>query len=206
MIGSKKKQLKYKRGIYMMALLIAMLTFTGCSSKTKDTTESETKTTVKEPTKENIKEEVIPEQQVNTVKDEVQTTTTKEDEAQQEDSQFKQYCKLIGLSKEELITTLSEEPVGTDEGGLEFTKAGIRVWMDPSTNETVDQIFTTNASIDFNGAKIGDKLSKFKEVFQEPISDTNGDAHFSYENVFISVNYDAQTQDTYAVYILKNNF
>lgn len=60
--------------------------------------------------------------------------------------------------------------------------------------------------LNLNGVKIGDKISRFKEVFGNPVSDKSGDAHFKYKNIFLSVNYDANTGQTYAIYILKNDF
>lgn len=119
---------------------------------------------------------------------------------------LKEYIGLVGLSKEKLVTILNEKPNSIDEGGMEFKEAGIRVWFDKKSNTQVEQIFTMRKDIDLNGVKIGDKISKFKEAFGSPVSDKNGDAHFKYNNIFLSVNYDTKTEDTYAVYILKNDF
>lgn len=55
-------------------------------------------------------------------------------------------------------------------------------------------------------SKIGDKIGRFKEVFGSPVSDKNGDAHFKYNSIFLSVNYDTKTGETYAVYILRKDF
>jgi len=97
---------------------------------------------------------------------------------------FGEYILLLGLTKEELVGTLNEEPVSIDEGGREFQKAGIRVWFDPESYTKVDQIFTARGDIDFNGAKIGDPVAKFEEAFGTPVTDRNGDAHFKYDDVF----------------------
>lgn len=35
---------------------------------------------------------------------------------------FEKYFRLIGMSKEKLISTLNEQPVSVDESGLEFKK------------------------------------------------------------------------------------
>ena len=43
---------------------------------------------------------------------------------------FFKYINLLGLSKEKLFRNLNEESKFVDEGGLEFEKAGIRVWFD----------------------------------------------------------------------------
>ncbi|CUU48026.1 hypothetical protein [Clostridium beijerinckii] len=119
---------------------------------------------------------------------------------------FTEYMNLLGFSKDELINTLNEKPSSIGEGGVEFKKAGIRVWFDQKNNDKVEQIFTMRNDLNLNGVKIGDKISRFKEVFGNPVSDKNGDAHFKYNNIFLSVNYDANTGQTYAIYILKNDF
>jgi bla regulator protein BlaR1 len=120
---------------------------------------------------------------------------------------FIQYINLLGLSKEKLSSTLNENPNTIDEGGLEFERAGIRVWFDYKENTTVSQIFTQRTDIDFNGVKIGDSIDKFKKVLGEPISDKNGDMHFKYKNVaFISISYDTNTNKAQAAYFLKENF
>ncbi|NOW04034.1 hypothetical protein OD350_08210 [Clostridium beijerinckii] len=119
---------------------------------------------------------------------------------------FTKYMNLLDLSKEKLISTLNEKPSSIGEGGVEFKKAGIRVWFDQKNNDKVEQIFTMRNDLNLNGVKIGDKISRFKEAFGNPVSDKNGDAHFKYKNIFLSVNYDANTGQTYAIYILKNDF
>lgn len=119
---------------------------------------------------------------------------------------FKDYISLLGLSKEKLISTLKEKPSSIGEGGVEFKEAGIRVWFDKKSNTQVDQVFTMRKDINLNGVKIGDKIGKFKEVFGSPVSDKNGDAHFKYNGVFLSINYDTNTGETYAVYILRKDF
>lgn len=113
------------------------------------------------------------------------------------------YIGLLGLSKDELPGKINETPVSADEGGQEFEKAGIRVWFDDTS---VSQIFTQRKDIDINGVNIGDKIDKFKEKFGEPVSDKNGDMHFKYKDVFLSVNYDTKSRDTFALYILKKDF
>lgn len=119
---------------------------------------------------------------------------------------FTEYMNLLGFSKDELINTLNEKPSSIGEGGVEFKKAGIRVWFDQKNNDKVEQIFTMRNDLNLNGVKIGDKISRFKEVFGNPVSDKSGDAHFKYKNIFLSVNYYANTGQTYAIYILKNDF
>lgn len=118
---------------------------------------------------------------------------------------FQPYFDLLGLSKQDLINNISEKPDSIDEGGLEFKEAGIRVWFNWDTN-TVSQVYFERNDLDFNGAIIGDKIEDFKSAFGEPISDQNGDMHFKYEDGYISVNYDTQTEITIAVYLLSEDF
>lgn len=118
---------------------------------------------------------------------------------------FQQYFDLLGASKDKLLDTLTEEPTKIDEGGLEFKENGLRIWFNTDFT-AVSQIFTDRVDIDFNGAKIGDKIESFKKAFGEPISDTNGDMHFKYDEGFISVNYDTQTEASFAVYLLSEDF
>lgn len=118
---------------------------------------------------------------------------------------FEKYFDLLGTTKETLIETLKEDPSKIDEGGLEFKENGIRIWFN-SEYTAVSQVFTDRADIDFNGAKIGDKIDSFKVAFGEPVSDNNGDMHFKYDNGFISVNYDTKTEATFAVYLLSEDF
>lgn len=122
---------------------------------------------------------------------------------QTNDNGFEKYVEFIGLDKESLIKQIDEEPIIIDEGGLNFSKLGIRTWF---SDGSVSQIYTQSTNVDFDGAKIGDSIDKFKESFRAPISDRNGDMHFKYNNVFLSVNYDTDTKKTVAVYILKEDF
>lgn len=58
------------------------------------------------------------------------------------------------------------------------------------SNTQVEQVFTMRKDINLNGVKIGDKISRFKEIFGSPVSDKNGDAHFKYNSIFLSVNWE----------------
>lgn len=144
----------------------------------------------------------------DTLKETSKETNKPVNESKQDNGKnsFTKYLSLIGLSKEKLISTLNEKPSSVDEGGIEFKEAGIRIWFDQKNYTLVDQIFIMRKDIDLNGVKIGDKISSFKETFGDPVSDKNGDAHFKYKDIFLSVNYDTKTGLTYSVYILKNDF
>ena len=59
--------------------------------------------------------------------------------------------------------------------------------------------------VDFNGVKIGDKISKFKSIFGKPIKEDLSSAYsnFKYKGIILSVYYDAKTQQTFAAYVLS---
>lgn len=120
------------------------------------------------------------------------------------DNTLASYVKLLGLDKDGLVKAVGENPSSSDEGGLDFAKAGIRVWLDGSGK--ANQIFTQNKDLDLNGVKIGDKIDQFEKAFGKPVSDKNGDMHFKYNDIFLSMNYDTNTKDTYALYILTEDF
>ncbi|MBS7526311.1 hypothetical protein KHM83_06450 [Fusibacter paucivorans] len=119
------------------------------------------------------------------------------------DNKFETYISLLGMDEQTLTETLNETPEKTDEGGLAFENEGIRVWFN---DNTVSQVFTTSSEIDLDGVVLGDTIDAFKTVFGEPTSDSDGDMHFQYGDVYLSVNYDAATQKTMALYILKEDF
>ncbi len=108
---------------------------------------------------------------------------------------------LLGLSKKELISKLGDIYNLVDEGGLEFTNLGIRAWFDDKG--ITNQVYTNKSDIDFNGAKIGDSINSFKNVFGDTLSDNNGKALFKYDNCYLSVFYDTGTETVYAVYLLS---
>lgn len=189
-----KNNKKYSRRLLAALLLISMLEISGCSIKETDRTAGSTKEstapsiTQTEAAKESTAAEVI--------------TTAAEDESARLDG----YIGLLGLTKEELVKNLGEEPEKIDEGGLEFKNAGIRIWFDQTNYKTAEQIFVMDPDFDIQGVKLGEKIDKFKEVLKDPVSDRNGDAHFKYNDIYLSINYDTNTQVTYGLYLLKNDF
>lgn len=143
----------------------------------------------------------------NLAKETMQSTMPSKDSAknvEKKDNGFDKYIKLIGLSKKELINTLGEQPTTIDEGGLEFKKAAIRVWFKDFGSGPVQQVYTNNKDVDFNGVKIGDKISDFKKVFGKPIKEDVSSAYsnFKYKEIVLSIYYDAKTQKTFAAYVL----
>ncbi len=116
---------------------------------------------------------------------------------------------LLGMTQEELLSAMGDEtPESVDEGGLAFEKAGIRVWFDADTYTKVAQVLVMTDGIDLNGLHLGDSLSDFTEVFGEPLSDKDGDAHFAYGDIFLSVVYDtaSASNSVVSVYVLQEDF
>lgn len=121
---------------------------------------------------------------------------------------FETLSGLLGMKRDELIAAMGDEtPVDVDEGGLGFEKAGIRVWFDNATYTKVAQVFIMTDAIDLNGVHMGDSLDSFKEVFGDPISDSNGDARFQYKNFYLSVIHDvgSKSDKTVGIYLLQEN-
>lgn len=119
---------------------------------------------------------------------------------------IEKYMNLIGQPREKLIGQLRENPVAIDEGGLEFKKAGIRLWFkDYGNGPVVSQIFTQKKDIDFKSARIGDNISSFKKVFGNPIRNKNGEAYFKYKRMILLFNYDLKTGDTVCAYFLAKD-
>ena len=143
----------------------------------------------------------------NTIKKDTVMTENVVTQVDEKNNNFENYIKLIGLDKEKLISTLGEEPNSIDEGGLEFSKSGIRVWFKDYGVGPVQQVFINKDEVDFNGVKIGDKISSFKNVFGKPVNEDISSAYsnFEYNGVVLSVYYDSKTEITFAVYILDKN-
>jgi len=126
--------------------------------------------------------------------------------ASSENTSFENYIKLIGLSKKKIISVLAEEPTVVDEGGLEFHKTGIRVWFKDYGKGPVNQVYTDKKNVSFNGVKIGDKISSFKNVFGKVVKENTSSAYsnFEYNGIILSVYYDSKTKITFAVYVLAD--
>jgi len=192
----KRRSLKIFGSIFVILLCIAGLSGCGAPKETAaDMGNNKNTSTSAAATSSNASNNDL-----QGAKDETSNTISK---SGVEDNSVDYYVNLLGLSKDKLTATLNEKPVSIDEGGLEFKKAGIRVWFD---NASANQIFTQRKDIDICGAKIGDKIDKFVEKLGKPVSDKNGDMHFKYKDVFLSINYDTGTRSTFALYILKKDF
>ncbi|MBU3129218.1 hypothetical protein LGL55_04045 [Clostridium tagluense] len=120
---------------------------------------------------------------------------------------FKNYIKLIGLRKKELIAKLGEKATTIDDGGLEFSQLDIRVWFKNYGNGPVEQIYIDNKDIDFNGAKLGSKIGSFQSVFGKAVEErtTFAYSNFKYDGIVLSIYYDPKTETTFAAYILDEN-
>ena len=193
-----KNNKKYSRRLLAALLLFSMLEISGCSIKETDRTAGSTKES--EAVKESSTAEAISTTEAITTTEAISTA------AENESALLERYIGLLGLTKEELVKNLGEEPEKIDEGGLEFKKAGIRIWFDQTNFKTAEQIFVMDPDFDIHGVKLGEKIDKFKEVLKDPVSDRNGDAHFKYNDIYLSINYDTNTQVTYGLYLLKNDF
>lgn len=193
-----KNNKKYSMRLLAALLLFSMLEISGCSIKETDRTAGSTKES--EAVKESSTAEAISTTEAITTTEAISTA------AENESALLERYIGLLGLTKEELVKNLGEEPEKIDEGGLEFKKAGIRIWFDQTNFKTAEQIFVMDPDFDIHGVKLGEKIDKFKEVLKDPVSDRNGDAHFKYNNIYLSINYDTNTQVTYGLYLLKNDF
>jgi hypothetical protein len=216
----KKNCLKYKKVRIAVLLLLTFGLFSlyGCSKKEVMVTKPENSSTEIETQSEvpgDSPEETVPDKGDQTAGEkptveqmdtetESGDNTVSSDQGEADTGKESELYHLIGLTKDELKQILKEEPAVVDEGGLEFENYGIRVWFDKESK--VSQIYLLNEEIELNGVKTGDKITKFKEVFGDPIKDENGDAHFRYEDYYLSVSYDTKTLETFSVYLLKEDF
>lgn len=123
---------------------------------------------------------------------------------EEEKKTLEKYVKLLGLSREEIIDVMGEEPSVVDEGGLEFPNAKIRVWF-IEDGKTVDQIFIYDSEVDFNGARLGGNIEEFKNIFGKTVVEDTGSAYsnFDYEGLVLHVQYDPSTKKVFSVYLMK---
>ncbi|AGF58651.1 hypothetical protein B0P06_003031 [Clostridium saccharoperbutylacetonicum] len=214
MMNKFEKKFKNLLVVTMVSFItISLIGLIGCESKELTKADAENKKVVVDKNSEDNNEGNSKDAKVATtskiLEDEKQIDSKKSIDKSKIDADemnFKDYISLLGTNKEKLLSTLNEKPSSVDEGGVEFKKAAIRVWFDKKSNTQVDQVLIMGKEANLNGVKIGENISRFKEVFGKSISDKNGDAHFKYNGVFLSINYDTNTGETYAVYILKNDF
>ncbi|MBP1754526.1 MAG: hypothetical protein H6Q59_924 [Firmicutes bacterium] len=185
-----------KAGIILIAVL-GLAGLTACNTKKVETVTQEpgqvqNQDTTQEPTQNPTLEPTKAPQADN--------QTTDSDQYKNMD----QLATLLGLSKEELTTKVNSEYNVVDEGGLEFVQPKIRVWFDEDSK--VNQIFTVDSEIDFDGLKVGDDIKSFQEKLGDPTKDNNGEAHFKSGDLFVVVHYDTETGKSYDVYLLNKDF
>lgn len=120
-----------------------------------------------------------------------------------EQSRFELYLSLLSQMQEDINQTLGEKPEKTEEEAFDYKKAGIRIWFERGE---ASQIWTSDRTVDFGGAHVGDDIGKFKETFGEPSQDVNGEAHFGYDGHFLVVQYDTASGETAGVYLLAEDY
>lgn len=185
--------------------LLCLILLNGCSSTSSSTPGTNPQNTTEAESSSKDGEDSATQAPPIVVSEDESVTHEQAPSSEPEVNSFEIYFDLLGSSKQDLITDISEKPESVDEGGLDFKETGIRVWFDTDTG-IVNQVFTQREDLDFKGAKIGDKTESFQNAFGEPISDQNGDMHFKYKDGYISVVYDTQTGITFAVYLLSEDF
>lgn len=220
----RKKSNKTLTAALFVSLSVSMAVLTGCSSKKQVITLLDnTKSGIEQSTDLDTAESATAQQDnsventansseengntinsASTVENSAGEETGETNVSSGEENNLDKLIGLLGLTKEEISKELGEEPSKIDEGGLEFINYGIRVWFDEGAK--VNQIFLLAGDIDLKGVKAGDTISAFKEVFGDPVKDNNGDAHFKYGDIYLSVNYEKDTLKTYGIYILSEDF
>lgn len=203
-----------KKIITIGILCIAMATMVACTNKSENDKVPETdqapsqESLPVEPTQEPTQEPVQEPTQEPTSVGETDTITTDSNEAEPliegTENTLEKYVGFIGMSRDEIIEVVGEEPSTIDEGGLEFEKAGIRVWFE-NDGKAVNQVFTQNKDVDFKGAKIGDKIEQFETAFGAPVLEATSSTYsnFDYEGLVLHVEYDSSSEKVYAVSLLK---
>lgn len=201
-----KKQYKNITVKLTVVTMLGLVLITGCSSSSSpDTNKNSQNATEIQSSTMNSSEDSTTQVPLVVDSESESATSDSKSSSDTEAASFETYFNLLGTGKQDFINTMNEQPNTIDEGGMEFEKAGIRVWLHADTG-TVSQMFFESNDIDFNGARIGDKIETFKTAFGEPISDNNGDMHFKYKTGYVSVNYDTKTEVTSAVYLLSEDF
>ena len=78
------------------------------------------------------------------------------------------------------------------------------MWFKDYGAGPVQQVYTNKKDIEFNGVKIGDKISSFKNIFGKPVKEDTNSAfsNFTYKGIVLSIYYDPKTEITFAAYIL----
>jgi len=138
------------------------------------------------------------------IKQDVESSQESKETEKEEKKALEKYVKLLGLSREEIIDVMAEEPIVVDEGGLEFPNAKIRVWF-IEDGKTVDQIFIDDSEVDFNGARLGGNIEDFKNIFGEPVNEDSATTYsnFDYKGLVLHIQYDPSTKKVFSVYLMK---
>lgn len=201
---------KIKRTGIILVALLGLAGLTACNTKKIETVKQEQAQTLEQEQEQELTQEPtqIPTQEpTKAPQTDNHTADSEQVVTEEETNQYQnmnQLATLIGLSKEELTKKVNSDYTVVDEGGLEFTQPRIRLWFDEEGK--VNQIFTVDAEIDFDGLKVGDEIKSFQEKFGDPTKDNNGEAHFKSGDLFVLVHYDTETGKSYDVYLLSEDF
>jgi hypothetical protein len=49
-------------------------------------------------------------------------------------------------------------------------------------------------------------IQMFKDIFGEPTKDKEGEAHFSYEGIYLVTQYDTTTKEVFGIYLLTEAY
>ncbi|WFD11130.1 hypothetical protein [Tepidibacter hydrothermalis] len=184
-----------KKIITMGIVLVLGLSMIACTNKDESSMSQEEIKQESSIEKEGTKQDITSDSEVSK-----KENVTKEDEK----NSLEKYIKLIGLSREEIIDAIGEEPNVVDEGGLEFLSEDIRVWFGED-GKSVNEIAIYNSDIDFNGASVGGKIDDFKNIFGKPVLEDNvsGYSNFDYKGLVLSIAYDPSTDKVVGASLIK---
>ncbi len=190
----------------LLMLLVGLVGMTGCQKSSKETNNTKTEaadetndTKAAEPTIAVPSSTGASSAEPSAVPTSEPAPTIAEVPDQGKAVNVEYLCTLIGLSQEELVTKLGEDYTKVDEGGLEFTKPGFRVWFDE--NNRVSQIWTNNTDIDFGGVKVGDGIDRFETALGKPAGEGEVSKFFQVDHDYLEVYYD--NDKVFAVYLLS---
>ncbi len=173
-----------KNIIVLLLIFLVTISWTGCSKQNQ----------IDNKNIDNGKEEVDLNNEVNLNNEE---SLSKGDEVKEKDS-IENYVKLIELNKEELLKTLGEDVNYDEDKNLNLKNNSIKIYIsdlgiDP---EVVTKITIFNKNVDFKGAKLGDNIQKFKDIFGKEIKSGEDYLLFKYnETLKLMINYSNNTEN-----------
>ena len=113
------------------------------------------------------------------------------------------YSILIGLKQSGIESMFDETSSEINERGIEFKKAGIKIWFDEDHGRAV-HVMIVSKEVDFHGARIGESEQAFEEIFGKPVDSHPGSGYkdYNYENLILRLYYDAAGGKTEAVSLM----